>query len=78
MRAVLTGLSGRGPRTNSPMRSRLAAISLGHKQPKTRLESWYKKAGPINIPENSHFIWPSFRGARQPSRKLAIAQIEHA
>ena len=35
MRAVLTGLSGRGRRTNSPMRLRLAATSLGYKQPKT-------------------------------------------
>ena len=43
MRAVLTGLSGRGPRTNSPMRSRLAAISWGHEQPQTRLAIGTKK-----------------------------------
>ena len=43
MRAVLTGHLGRGPRTNSPMRSRLAAISLGYKQPKTRLRFGTKK-----------------------------------
>jgi hypothetical protein len=36
MRTVLAGLSGSGHRMNSPMRSRLAAISLGYKQPKTR------------------------------------------
>ena len=43
MRAVLTGLSGRGRRTNSPMESRLAAIPLGYKQPKTRLRVGTKK-----------------------------------
>src|ERR1700679_1068582 len=37
MRAVLTGLSESGHPTNSPMESRLAAIPLGIKQPKTRL-----------------------------------------
>ena len=31
----LTGLSGRKHRTNSPMKSGLAPISLGYKQPKT-------------------------------------------
>jgi hypothetical protein len=36
MRAVLAGLSERGPRWNSPMESRLAAIPLTCKQPKTR------------------------------------------
>src|SRR5487761_805093 len=35
MRVVLTGPWGRGRRANSPMKSRLAATSLGHKQPKT-------------------------------------------
>ena len=47
MRAVLTGLSERGRRTNSPMRSRLAAISLGYKTPENLPENWYKKASPI-------------------------------
>ena len=36
MRVALTGLSGRRHPKNLPMRSRLAAISLRHKQPKTR------------------------------------------
>jgi hypothetical protein len=45
MRAVLTGPSGRGRRTNSPMRSRLAATSWGHKQPKTRPRFGIKKPG---------------------------------
>jgi hypothetical protein len=37
-RVRLTGLSGRGHPTNSPMKSRLAAISLDYKQLKTRPE----------------------------------------
>src|SRR6185437_3307545 len=36
MRVALTGLSGRRHPKNSPRESRLAAISLRHKQPKTR------------------------------------------
>src|ERR1700691_172968 len=43
MRAVLTGLSESGHPTNSPMESRLAAIPLGIKQPKTRLRVGTKK-----------------------------------
>jgi hypothetical protein len=50
-RVVLTGHSGRGPRTNSPMRSRLAAISLGYKQPKTRPRVGTKK--PVRSRVNS-------------------------
>ena len=38
MRAVLTGPSGRGRRTNSPMRWRLAAASLGYSSRKLTLE----------------------------------------
>src|ERR1700722_16543724 len=45
MRVALTGLSGRRRPTNSPRKSRLAAISLGHKQPKTHLEVGTKKPG---------------------------------
>src|SRR5450631_1366041 len=45
MRAVLTGLSERRRRTSSPVRSRLAAISLGNKQPKTRPRVGTKKQG---------------------------------
>jgi hypothetical protein len=43
MRAVLTELSERRHRTNLPKKSRLAAISLGYKQPKTRLSAGTKK-----------------------------------
>jgi transposase InsO family protein len=48
MRAVLTGLSGRGHRWNSPMTSRLAATSWGSKQPKTHLKVGTKKPGPVS------------------------------
>jgi len=43
MRVALTGLSGRRRPTNSPMRSRLAAISLDYKPPETRSRSGTKK-----------------------------------
>jgi len=45
MRAVLTGLSESGQRTNSPMRSRLAPISLRNKPSKARLRIGTKKQG---------------------------------
>jgi hypothetical protein len=48
-RHVLTGRSGSGHRTNLPMRSRLAAISLDHKQPKTHLDSGTKTSGRSNL-----------------------------
>ena len=51
MRVVLTGLLGRRRRTNSPMKSRLAATSLGHKQPKTHLEVGTKN--PVRSQVNS-------------------------
>src|SRR5277367_5396143 len=43
MRVVLTDLSGRRRPTNSPRKSRLAAISLGDKQPKTHPRLGMKK-----------------------------------
>jgi len=62
MRAVLTGPSGRGPRANSPTRSRLAAISLGHKQPKTYPRVGKKK--PVrSLTEKLTLGWTKFWGA---------------
>ena len=43
MRTALTGLWERGPRTNLPMRLRLAATSLDYRQPKTRPSFGAKK-----------------------------------
>ena len=43
MRVALTGLSGRRRPTNSPRKSRLAELSLGYEQPKTRPRVGTKK-----------------------------------
>ena len=55
------------------MRSRLAAISLGYKQPKTRPSVWYKKAGPIRY-KNS-LTSPGLKtrlGQGEPSFSLTV------
>src|SRR6185437_7800972 len=65
MRAVLTGHSERRRRTSSPVRSRLAAISLGNKQPKTHPRVGTKKQGRSNS-----LYSPTHRGTKRPSVTL--------
>src|SRR5487761_1257075 len=57
MRVVLTGPWGRGRRANSPMKSRLAATSLGHRQPKTHPRLGIKNRVRSYLPSNSHYDW---------------------
>jgi len=70
MRVVLTGYWARGRRTNSPMKSRLAAISWASKQPETHLEVG-TKTGPIKEPKTHPRVGKKSRPA-QFCRKLTL------
>jgi hypothetical protein len=70
-RVGLTGHSGSGRSTSSPMKSRLAAISLGCKQPKTRPKVGTKKLDRSGY-KSSHFFWTNQSGWSRCLRSLVV------